>query len=161
MPSALTNSRHELFAQELAKGKSQFEAHAAAGYSAHRGNASALAQDKSIQARVAEIQSATAEMERAATQAAAEALAIDREWVMARLQENALKAALTEDYGPSNRALELLGKELGMFKDKIEHSGPNGGPIQTEQTTARELLASKLARLTGSDGASIPAGKPH
>ena len=25
--------------------------------------------------------------------------------------------------------LELLGKHLGMFKDKIEYSGPNGGPI--------------------------------
>ena len=27
------------------------------------------------------------------------------------------------------KGLELLGKHLGMFKDKIEHSGPNGGPI--------------------------------
>lgn len=27
------------------------------------------------------------------------------------------------------KGLELLGKHLGLFKDKIEHSGPNGGPI--------------------------------
>ena len=27
------------------------------------------------------------------------------------------------------KGLELLGKHLGMFKDKIEHSGPGGGPI--------------------------------
>lgn len=27
------------------------------------------------------------------------------------------------------KGLELLGKHLGMFKDKIEHTGPNGGPI--------------------------------
>lgn len=25
-----------------------------------------------------------------------------------------------------------LGKHLGMFKDKVEHTGRNGGPIQTE-----------------------------
>jgi phage terminase small subunit len=29
-------------------------------------------------------------------------------------------------------ALEKLGKHLGMFRDKVEHSGPGGGPIQTE-----------------------------
>lgn len=28
-------------------------------------------------------------------------------------------------------ALEKLGKHLGMFKDKVEHSGPGGAPIQT------------------------------
>ena len=27
------------------------------------------------------------------------------------------------------KGLELLGKHLGMFKDKIEHSGPGGGDI--------------------------------
>ena len=27
-------------------------------------------------------------------------------------------------------ALEKLGRSLGMFKDKIEHSGPDGGPLQ-------------------------------
>lgn len=28
-------------------------------------------------------------------------------------------------------ALELLGKHIGMFKDKIEHTGAGGGPIET------------------------------
>lgn len=146
MPT-LTNSRHERFAQELAKGKSASEAYTLAGFKPNTGNASTLKGTQSILKRVAEIQAETSEMERQATQAAAEALAIDREWVMARLQENALKAAEQEDYGPSNRALELLGKELGMFKDKVEHSGPNGGPIQTEQTSARDILAERLERL--------------
>jgi len=27
------------------------------------------------------------------------------------------------------KALELLGRHLGMFVDKVQHSGPNGGPI--------------------------------
>lgn len=29
----------------------------------------------------------------------------------------------------SNRSLELLGKHLGLFVERKEHSGPNGGPI--------------------------------
>lgn len=121
----LANPRHERFAQELASGKSQFEAHGNAGFKAHRGNASLLAQDKSIVARVDEIISATREMGRAATDKAAEALSIDRQWVMARLIENAASARESEDYAPSNRALELLGKEIGMFVDRSENVNIN------------------------------------
>ena len=29
------------------------------------------------------------------------------------------------------KALELLGKHLGMFTERHEHTGPNGGPIET------------------------------
>lgn len=32
-------------------------------------------------------------------------------------------------------ALQDIGRHLGMFKDKVEHSGPNGEPIQTEAVT--------------------------
>ncbi|WP_180052041.1 terminase small subunit [Acinetobacter sp. YH12099] len=32
------------------------------------------------------------------------------------------------------KGLELLGKHLGMFKEKIEHSGPNGGDINVTIT---------------------------
>lgn len=43
-------------------------------------------------------------------------------------------------------ALVDIGKHLGMFKDRVEHSGPDGGPIQTE-VSARDILAGKLAGL--------------
>lgn len=115
---ALANPKREAFARALATGKSQIEAHEAAGFKPHRGNASSLAQDKSILERVAELQAETAAMAQEATRMAAERLSIDREWVMARLQENALKAAANEDFSPSNQALQLLGKELGMFVDR-------------------------------------------
>lgn len=39
-----------------------------------------------------------------------------------------------------NSALEKIAKHLGMFVDRIEHSGPSGGPIQTESRTWREVL---------------------
>lgn len=36
-------------------------------------------------------------------------------------------------------ALAKLGQHLGLFKDKVEHSGPNGGPIQTENVSDIEV----------------------
>lgn len=52
---ALTNPKHERFAQELAKGKSASEAYVEAGYKANDGNASTLKGNQRVEARVAEI----------------------------------------------------------------------------------------------------------
>lgn len=52
---ALSNPRHERFAQELAKGKSASEAYVGAGYRANRGNAAALAREQHISTRADEI----------------------------------------------------------------------------------------------------------
>jgi phage terminase small subunit len=58
---ALSNPRHERFAQALAKGKVQAEAYADAGYKPSEPNASRLTSNDKVRARVAELQ------ERAAT----------------------------------------------------------------------------------------------
>ena len=34
----------------------------------------------------------------------------------------------------ANRALELLGKEAGMFRERVEHSGPDGGSLEVVVT---------------------------
>lgn len=52
----LTNPRHEVFAQELAKGKTATEAYVLAGYKANDGNAATLKGNQSISSRVAELQ---------------------------------------------------------------------------------------------------------
>ena len=52
----LSNARHERFAQELAKGKSQGDAYTEAGYKPSRSAAARLAADVNICERVAEIQ---------------------------------------------------------------------------------------------------------
>jgi hypothetical protein len=119
--TTLSNPRHEIFAQELAKGKSQVEAYETAGFKNGQKNAHRLGSDEGILRRVREIQSETAEMDRKALEKATEALAIDKQWVMARLIDNATQAASLEDFGPSNKALELLGKELGMFIERTEN----------------------------------------
>jgi hypothetical protein len=52
----LKNPKHELFAQALAKGRTQVEAYAAAGYVPSEANASTLTRNQKVSARVAELQ---------------------------------------------------------------------------------------------------------
>jgi len=99
-------------------------------------------------------------------------LELSAEWVLERLVENVDRAMQvaeiknadgtgTGEYkyegNVANRALELIGKHIGMFKERVEHSGPNGGPIQTE-VSARDVLAGKLARLSGAGTAKEGSG---
>lgn len=60
MPT-LKNQKHELFAQALAKGKSQAESYALAGYKPSEPNASRLTSNDKVQARLQELQSKGAE----------------------------------------------------------------------------------------------------
>ena len=117
--SILKNQRHELFAQGIAAGKSADQAYKEAGYEKDRGNATRLTANDSIKARVAELLSR-----------ASEGVVISKQWVIERLVENvnrAMQASKAGDNGEykydgsvANRALELLGKELGMFVERVE-----------------------------------------
>lgn len=57
----LQNHRHEMFAQELAKGSSQSEAYLAAGYRGNRTAASRLSTNVNVQDRVAYLQQEAAD----------------------------------------------------------------------------------------------------
>lgn len=48
---------------------------------------------------------------------------ITAEWVLLQLVENHKMARAIGELPASNKALELIGKHKGMFKDKIELSG--------------------------------------
>lgn len=61
MSGPLKNARHERFAQELAKGKSQIDAYEAAGYKPDRGAATRLSANVSVQDRAAELKGKAAE----------------------------------------------------------------------------------------------------
>ena len=53
-----------------------------------------------------------------------------------RVTDEEGRAVWTFDAKSANRALELLGKHLGIFADKVkaEVSGPDGGPVQSSMT---------------------------
>src|SRR5712691_2221769 len=141
--SVLRNPRHEQFAQLVATGKSPAEAYVCVGFSKAGAAASAtrLLRNAPVRARVEELQQGVA-------QAAVTRAAIDREYVLAGLKENYRRAMQQEPvldskgrptgeytYNGSvaNRSLELMGKELGMFVERSEH---------TEYVAIAQLLVS-------------------
>lgn len=44
-----------------------------------------------------------------------------------------------------DKALENVARHLGMFKEKVELTGANGGPIQTQDVTKTDLTDEELA----------------
>jgi len=109
----LKNPKHERFAQLVAQGANYTQAAKVVGYSELRAGAtgSNLAKKRNIADRIAELSARVAEQSVSIS-------AVNRAWIMERLQEIAIKATAKEDFAPANRALELLGKENGMFVDR-------------------------------------------
>lgn len=84
---------------------------------------------------------------------------LTQDWVLDRLMANAERAmqavpvvnkdgAVIEyryDGAVANGALNLLGKHLGMFTEKIEHTGKDGGPIQSQAIGATDTERAERA----------------
>lgn len=147
MPT-LENSRHELFAQELAKGSTADAAYVAAGFSANRGNATRLKANESVERRVAEILSKAANR---------------TEITVATLTERMLKiTAKCEISGEANKlniarqTIMDLAKLNGVIVERREISGPSGGPIEYANLTEADVDA-RLAGILGADQPTAPA----
>jgi hypothetical protein len=160
---ALKNPKHELFAQELAKGKTLEEAHRAAGYTGNRSAASQLKQKLNISQRVDEILAAREEKHAQSTAKAIERASLTKQWVIERLVANVERSmqaeSVKDDEGNAtgeyhyqgnvaNRALELLGKELGMFIDRKEV----GEPGEFERIDDPDELRRRLLELAEAAG---------
>jgi phage terminase small subunit len=134
------NERQYRFVHEYLKDLNAADAYRRAGYKAKgevaRANASRLLTNANVQAALVRVREEIAER----TQ-------VTKELVMAGLRENLERAlqhkpVLDKEGNPigvyvydghvANKSLELMGKELGMFKDKVEVSG---GPEPIKQVT--------------------------
>jgi hypothetical protein len=120
--AALSNPKHERFAQALAKGENATAAYKSAGYSA-KGNsaeaaASRLLSDVKVQSRVAELQ------ERAAIK-----VELGIADIVQMLQEDRLLARELESPSAAVSASMGIAKVLGLIIDKGELTGKNGAPI--------------------------------
>ena len=126
----LKNTRHETFAQGLAKGKTSDEAYADAGFKPNRGNATRLKANESVSDRVKELQAQGAERALVSIESLTEEL------------EDARRLAMADEKGASAAVAAVMGKAKlhGLLVEKNEHTGKNGGPIQTETKTWREVL---------------------
>lgn len=153
--AALTNVRHENFAQLVARGKSFSAAYREAGFDKWSGSrACRLAKDVKVRKRIEDLMRARA----TAADRAIENTGMDRAWVLEQLRENMERAMQVKPViGPdgkvtgeyeyagqvANRALELIGKELGMFIERKEQGRP-GEFAHLSDEELEERLVSKL-----------------
>ena len=148
------------FAELVASGRAPSEAYSAVGFSKKTAYTCGprLVKQASVQARIAELQQVIAKT-------AGMRADIDRGYVLAGLRKNYERAiqeepVLDKNGNPTgqyswngtvaNRALELMGKELGMFVDRPEYAGgKDGGPVQidfSEYTTEELEMLKRIAR---------------
>jgi phage terminase small subunit len=170
----LTNPRWEAAAQANASGKTIKDAYEGSGFKPNSAAATRFFQRPEIKARVAEIVAQRQKIEILAVQKAADRLGLTKEWVLQRLMWNAercLRGAPVLDKdgvhtgkfsgipqgSAANRALELCGRELGMFIQLHEI----GGVGDFERLTDAELesRAVKIAERLGWDGPLINSAK--
>lgn len=165
MPT-LKNAKHERFAQELASGKTADESYVLAGFSENRHNAAALARKEHIRTRVAELLTEREQIHAQGTAKAIERVGLTKEWVITRLKENAERAlqaipVLDAEGDPTgeykyegsvaNRALELLGKELGMFIERKEVGQPGDFDRMSDDELRAELGELVAGATSGAD----------
>lgn len=173
----LDNPRHEQFAQGIAEGKTKAQAYVDAGYAHNPSNANRLNSNEQIRERAEALKAAVIQsvIERSvcSKEYVLEALVstlercrqatpvLDRrgQIVMVETEDGELTPAYTFDAKSVLRSAELLGKELGMFKDRVEHTGADGGPIETADLSPREMA--QRAAFILKRGIQAPAPKPN
>jgi hypothetical protein len=144
---ALSNPRHERFAQELAKGNTADAAYVSAGYKENRHNAATLGRSKHISTRVSEIQ------DRAAVRTEITLAGLTERLI--RLADKAEALADAPGIQASRACIADAAKLNGMVIDKAEVKQ------EVEVTDARERLAHKLAGIVAAADAARGAAKPH
>lgn len=98
----------------------------------------------------------------------AEKVDLDAQWVLARFKLVSDRCVQGEpvldkegnptgewrfDAAGANRATEMIGKHLGMFTDKLELAGKDGGPIQTQrQLDLSQITTDQLRELLKKEG---------
>lgn len=60
----------------------------------------------------------------------AQEMGLSAERVLGRLSYLSVKGEVLGQISAAARCEELLGKHVGMWPNRLEHSGPNGGPIE-------------------------------
>lgn len=127
----LANTRHERFAQELAKGLSQTEAYEAAGYKKSRSAAARLADDVSICARVNFLaERVAAKTEITAAQIAERLMRIadvaEKTGIAVDDETGEAKESSSKHLGVARAALMDVAKLNGLIVDKADLTSSDG-----------------------------------
>lgn len=127
----LRTVRQERFAQARARGLSLAASARDAGYAQRSCHVRG-----SELGRNAEVQSRVAELREQIDGGIVEAVVADRRWVMQSLIAIAEEAKVARDRSSATRALELVGKELGMFVQKTQDIGSPLDALSVEELQA-------------------------
>jgi phage terminase small subunit len=126
----LKNSRQERFAQELAKGKSQVEAYALAGYKPHDSAAARLFGNVRIRDRVTELKERAAEKAEVTVADIVRQLDEDREFARAK---DSAAAAVSATMGKA--------KVLGLIIERHRHGLDLSGVTDEELEVLERILS--------------------
>ncbi len=149
----MRNTRNEKFAQLVATGAVLEEAYVASGYATTRARQASdrLRKREDVAARILYLQEMSAV-------SLSQAFVFNRQWVLEKLKMIFEDAYEDREYSPSIRALELIGKELSMFADRVDTTLRwDGDPAKLDDRAAARLTE-YLERLAyGDDAAAIKA----
>ena len=161
----LRNPRHEKFCELVVSGIKPSEAYISIGYSANGADqaASRLLRRDDVRARISELQAG-------AHESAVERCVLSRLWVLESLKRVAQRCmqaepatdpkgkamgAFTFNAAGANRALELLGRELGLFVERSESKVAWNGDFAKMDSAQRAKLIVWLEEIAFKDN---PAG---
>jgi phage terminase small subunit len=148
------SKKQQLFISEYVKDLNGASAYRRAGYRAKNDNVAKACASRML--TNANIKTAVAKL----MQDRAEKNSLTADWVLKRLKENLERCMQIEPvfdrYGhetgvykwepkAANKSLELIGKHIGMFIDKLEHSGT----IDGVDTTFKNISSEKLQKIVG------------
>lgn len=163
----LANPKHEAFAYGMATGKTLAAALADAGYKPHPPSGARLLKNAKISERIDFIKAKVAKDREEAVQALTQKEALTRQWVIDNLMKN-VKICMGLEQTPdghvpagANKALELLGQELGMFIKRTEQGKP-GEFAELDELTDTDLAdiarASSSRAFAPKDGTAWSSG---
>jgi hypothetical protein len=117
----LKNTRHEAFAQALARGEPAVKAYVEAGYKPNTGNPSVLKRDQRVSKRVDELQEAQLAIHQQAAAEAAANAKVTIESLIAEAEAARVKA-MAEKGGAAAAvsATTVKAKLAGMWRDKVD-----------------------------------------
>ena len=135
----LDNIKWERFAREVVAGKTYTDAYKSLSFKAKdpAKAGSALAKNSEVQGRIREL---TRRVTNKVVERTADRVALTKEWVLEKLRDNAEEALQVKGGSAvANRALELLGNHLGLFKEPEQRLPVNLEDLPPE--TLERMLA--------------------
>lgn len=150
----LRNAKHERFCHAVVDGQATTKAYEFAGFKPDRGNASTLRSKDSIVRRIGELFEERQRERDREIKKATEKAAFDRADVIKRLIHLSVVAEKDEQHGPAVRAMELLGKELGMFIDRQLRKDTDDIFETMDDAELRRLALERARQLSSDDSES-------